>query len=138
MRLRPASGRTTFPLTGTGTPAPAVRRARSNANLGTLLPDAHVALSTAAVNFAPGVSTTTITVTNSTGLTSALMVTAPVGYEVTPNCPTELKSGESCKVSVAVHPETPGAHDGYLTTTLVPADGSESHTAQVSVTGTGK
>jgi hypothetical protein len=139
----PAFSTDSFPLTGTGTAAAGLRRpVTRGVNLGTLRANAHVALSPSAVSFAQGGSASarqsTVTVTNNTGLTSSLLVTVPVGYEATPSCPTQLQSGESCTVNVEFHPETAGAHDGYLTTTLIPADGSESHTARISVTGTGK
>jgi sugar lactone lactonase YvrE len=130
---------TTVALTGIATPLPAGLRVPA----GKLLPNAHVALSTSTLSFAPQATASvsaakTFTVTNQTGLTSAVSLTVPTGYTAMTSCTDLLNSGESCTVKLAFSPEKPGVIDGVVTTTLYPVDGSDTHTSTVTVRGTGK
>lgn len=130
---------TTVGLTGIATPLPAAL----SASAGKLLPNAHVALSTSTLSFASQATASvsaakTFTVTNQTGLTSAVSLTVPTGYTAMTSCTDLLKSGESCTVKLAFSPEKPGVTEGVVTATLYPVDGSDMHTSTVAVRGTGK
>ncbi len=138
----PATGpkfTTTVGLSGIATPMPP----SLSANAGHLLPNAHVALSASTLSFAPQATASvsmakTFTVTNQTGLTSAVSLTVPTGYTAMTSCTELLKSGETCKVKLAFSPEKPGATEGVVTTTLYPVDGSDVHQSTITVRGTGK
>ncbi|HVJ07019.1 MAG TPA: choice-of-anchor D domain-containing protein [Acidisarcina sp.] len=112
------------------------------AALGKVLPNARVTLSPSNVSFGQQslftAASTTLNVTNHTGLASYLSLTVPTGYAANSSCPAVLKSGTSCQVTLSFRPDTAGSHDGYLTTTLIPVNGSASHSSRVSVSGTGK
>ena len=100
-------------------------------------------MSASTLSFAPqataSVSTAkTFTVTNQTGLTSAVSLTVPTGYTAMTSCTDLLKSGESCTVKLSFSPEKPGVTEGVVTTTLYPVDGSDTHESTVTVRGTGK
>ncbi len=129
---------TTVSLSGTVTAPPGALAT----GLGKLLPGARVTLNPSTVSFGQKAlfttSASTLTVANHTGLTSYLSLTVPAGYAANSACPAVLRSGTTCTIKLSFRPETAGAHDGYLTTTLIPANGSASHSAQMNVTGSGK
>lgn len=81
----------------------------------------------------------TLSVTNKTGVASYVHLSVPAGFIASSACSGLLRAGESCKVSLTFRPEKVGANSGYLTTTLIPADGSEKQTtARVAISGNGK
>jgi sugar lactone lactonase YvrE len=80
----------------------------------------------------------TLSVTNRTGVASYVHLSVPAGFIASSACSGLLKAGESCKVSLTFRPEKVGTNDGYLTTTLIPADGSEKQEARVAINGSGK
>jgi hypothetical protein len=129
------------PVTLTGTVGAPITS--NSKKLGSLLPDPHVGVSHSTMMFAGQVlfsnsAAKTLSVTNSTGVASYVHLSVPAGFIASSACSGLLRAGESCKVSLTFRPEKVGANSGYLTTTLIPADGSEKQEARVAISGSGK
>ena len=80
-----------------------------SANAGKLLPNAHVAVSASTLSFAPqstaSVSTAkTFTVTNQTGITSAVSLTVPTGYTAMTSCTDLLQVRRILHRQIVVQP----------------------------------